>query len=267
MEWLKTNAQMEDELFHLEDHTLLKGCIAVINLDNHRNFEKFRLLFNVCEKDLINRALLTIGDYSQFIGWRWQIGAKNESVWIDLFHPTKQRQRFDETTKTLNALLSKPYELSITNENLEQLINEYLNNPDTQKDWRYYFVKYSQMRQGNFGMYYWKDWQNRSKESYEIIMMNTEKSIGGRNWNIFLLALFHLPDFANKLTLGDYAYQGDKLKIKNTDIEIDCLTDKFVVYQNEIQTEYPILQSNGIDTEDRLEKGRQIINECLNETL
>ena len=266
MEWLKTNAQMEDELFHLEDHTLLKGCIAIINLDNHKNFEKFRLLFNVCEKDLINRALLTIGDYSQFIGWRWQIGAKNESVWIDLFHPTKQRQRFDETTKTLNTLLSKFDELSITNENLEQLINEYLNNPDTKKDWRYYLVKYSKMRQGNFGMYYWKDWQNRSKESYEIIMMNTEKSIGGRNWNIFLLALFHLPDFANKLILGEYAYQGDKLKIKNTDIEIDCLTDKFVVYQNETLKDYPILQSNGIDTEDRLEKGRQIINECLNET-
>ena len=266
IEWLKNNAQEEDELFHLEDHALLKGCVSAIGLDNHNNFEKFRLLFNNCDKDLINRALLSIGDYSQFVGWRWQIGAKNESVWIDLFHPTKQRQGFDETSKTLNSLLSKLYNTTINDENLKQLINEYLNNPDTLKDWRYYFVKYSPMRQGNFGMYYWYNWQEFSKGSYKIIMMNTEKSIGGRNWNVFLYTLFQFSDFDNKLTLGEYAYQGDKLKIKNTDIEIDCLTDKFVVSQNETQTEYPISQLNGIDTEDRIEKGKQIISEFLNET-
>ena len=111
-------------------------------------------------------------------------------------------------------------------------------------------------------MYYWKNWRELSKGSYEIIMMNTEKSLGGKHWNIFLFTLYNLFDFIGKLTLGEY---GDKLKIKNTDIEIDCLTDKFVVYQNETQTEYLILQSHGIDTEDRIERGRQIINECLNQ--
>ena len=262
IEWLQVNLQMADELFHLEDHSLLKGCIAIVGLEHRDNFKKFRLLFDNCNKDLINRTLLSIGDYSQLISLRYQIGANSkESVWIDLFHPTQKRQRFDETSKILNTLLSKFDESVINNKNLEQFINEYLNNPDTQKNWRYYFVKYNQMRQGNYGIYYC---HNGSEKPYEIIMMNTEKSISGKNWNVFLYTLYHLPDFAEKLSLGDYAYyQDNKLKIKNSDVEIGCYNDKYVVSQNKIDTEYLILQSNGIDIEDRIEKGKQIINALL----
>ena len=261
LEWLKNNPQMEDELYHLEDHTLLRGCIAMVDLMNSDNFRKFRLLFDNCNKDLINRTLLSIGDYSQLISWRYQIGAKsNDSVWFDLFHPTKQRQGFDKTTKVLNTLLSELDESNINNQYLEQLVNKYLDSTDTPKDWRYYFVKYSQMRQGNFGMYYWYKLPERP---YEIIMMNTEKSVGGRNWNVFLYTLYYLPDFAGKLTLGDYGYQGDKLKIRNSDLEIVCLNDKYVVAQNETNTEYPIQQTDGIDIKDRIEKGKQIINDLL----
>jgi hypothetical protein len=262
IEWLIKNPQLEDELFHLEDHTLLKGCIAVVGLSNSHNFKKFRILFDNCSKDLINRALLSIGDYSQFISWRYQIGAKsNDSVWFDLFHPTKQRQGFDKTVKILNTLLDNTEESKINDQFLEQVANEYLDNEETPFDWRYYLVKYSSMRQGNFGMYYWK---NRAEKPYEIIMMNTEKSIGGRNWDISLYTLYTLTEFSKKLSIGDYAYQGDKLRLINSDIEIDCLSDKYVITQNEEQTEYPINQVNGIDIEDRIEKGKQIINDILN---
>ncbi len=261
IEWLKTNLQLEDELFHLEDHNLLKGCIAVVDLNNCDNFKKFRLLFDSCSKDLINSALLSIGDYSQFISWRYQIGAKsNDSVWFDLFHPTKQRQGFDKSVKILNTLLSDMKESEINNEYLAQLVNKYLDNPETPIDWRFYLVKHSSMRQGNFGMYYWR---NRDEKPYEIIMMNTEKSIGGRNWDISLYSLNALSDFNGQLTLGDYAYQGDKLRINNSDIEIDCLNDKYVVTQNGEQTEHPIEQVEGIDIEDRVVKGKQIINNIL----
>lgn len=260
--WLVTNSQLADELYHLEDHALLKGCIAVVDLNNSNNFKKFRLLFDNCTKDLINKALLSIGDYSQLISWRYQIGAKsNESVWFDLFHPTKQRQGFDKTLITLNSLLFELEESEINNEYLEQLVKEYLENSKTPKDWRFYIIKYSPMRQGNFGMYYWR---NLAEKPYEIIMMNTEKSIGGRNWDTTLYTLNTLSDFVGKLILGEFAYQGDKLKIRNSDIEIECLNDKYVIYQNEIRTEYAIRQHEGLDIEDRVEKGRQIINDLFN---
>jgi hypothetical protein len=263
IEWLKTNSQLEEELFHLEDHTLLKGCIAIVDLNNSHNFNKFRLLFDSCNKDLINRALLSIGDYSQFISWRYQIGAKsNDSVWFDLFHPTKQRQGFDKTVIILNTLLSDIEEAEINNESLEKFVNIFIDNDETPLDWRFYLVKYSSMRQGNFGMFYWR---NRAEKPYEIIMMNTEKSIGGRNWDISLYTLNSLSEFSKKLSLGDYAYQGDKLRLINSDIVIECLNDKYVVTQNEEQTEYSIKQLDGVDKEDRVEKGRQIIKEILND--
>ena len=261
-EWLIDNAEREDELYHLEDHSLLKGCVAIVDMNNSSNFKKFRLLFNNCNKDLINSVLLTIGDYSQFISWRFQFGARsNESVWFDLFHPTKQRQFFDGTFETLNNLLSILDEANINDIFIEKCIDEYIENKETPKDWSFYFVKYNPMRQGNFGMYYWK---NVSDRKYNVIMMNTEKSIGGKNWNVFLYTLNQLPEFSGKISLGDYAYQGDKLKIKNTDYEIECQNDKYVVFQNELQTDYPIQQVEGIDIEDRIERGKQIINDLLN---
>jgi len=261
IEWLIDNAEKEDELYHLEDHSLLKGCVSIVDLNSSSNFKKFRLLFNNCNKDLINRILLTIGDYSQFISWRFQLGAKyNESVWFDIFHPTKQRSGFEDTFKILNNLLSNLEESNINDEFIEKCIDSYLENKETPKEWSYYFIKYNPMRQGNFGMYYWKSLANRN---YDVIMMNTEKSIGGKNWNIFLYTLNQLPEFSGKLSLGDYAYQGDKLKIKSIDYEIECQNDKYVVSQNELQTEYPIQQIEGIDIEDRIERGKQIINDLL----
>jgi len=261
IEWLNDNAEKDDELYHLEDHSLLKGCVSIVDLNNSSNFKKFRLLFNNCNKDLINRILLTIGDYSQFISWRFQLGARyNESVWFDIFHPTKQRSRFEDTFTILNDLLSNLEESNINDEFIEKYIDGYLENKETPKEWSYYFIKYNPMRQGNFGMYYWKSFANRN---YDVIMMNTEKSIGGKNWNIFLYTLNQLPEFSGKLSLGDYAYQGDRLKIKSTDYEIECQNDKYVVSQNELQTEYPIQQIEGIDIEDRIEKGKQIINDLL----
>lgn len=261
IDWLALNPNWEDELFHLEDHALLKGCISIVDLNIPTNFKKFRLLFDNCHKEYINRTLLTLGDYSQYISWRYQIGARNnDSAWIDLFHPTKLRTGFDETFKILNSLLSTLEEPNINNDYLVKLINNYLDNKETPKDWRYYFIKYIPTLHGNFGMYYWS---NKQEKDYNIIMMNTEKSVGGKNWNVFLYTLKMLPDFTGKLSLGDYAYQGDKLKILNTEYEIECLTDRYVVFQNGIQTDYPIQQNDDIDSEDRIDRGKQIINNLL----
>jgi hypothetical protein len=265
IDWLKTNQQMEDELFHLEDHSLLKGSVTIVGLENSVNFTKFKLLFDNCNKDLINRSLLSLGDYSQQDSWRVQIGVNSrsqEKVWSDLFHPTKQRQRFEFTSQFLNQLLSQLDESEINDNALKQLVDDYLNNAATPKDWKYYFVKYDTMRTGNYGKYYWR---NVSKEQnpYEIIMMNTETNLNGKNWDVFLYTLYH-SDLKGKLSLGDYAYSGDKLKIIGTNIEIDCLNDKFILSQNDEIKKYPIPQSEaGIDTEDRIVLAKKIIKELI----
>lgn len=262
MEWLKVNEHLKDELYHLEDHVLLKGCVSVVDIDRNEHINIFRLLFDNCDKDLISRAMLTFGNYSQLVSWRYQLGARsNESVWYDLFHPSKQRQGFENTYNILNSLLGTLSESEINNDRLENIVEEYLNNPDTVKNWIYYVVKYSQMRQGNFGMFYWKD---LSEKPYELIMMNTEKTLGGKNWNVFLNTLFHTSEINDYLILDDFAYQGNKLKIKNSEIEIECLNDRYVFNQNDIFTEYPIPQIDGYDVEDRIEICKAIILEKIN---
>ena len=266
LEWLPENTAFKDALFQLEDHNLLKGTIAVVGLNNPVNFLKFNLLFDNCDKDIISRALLTIGDYSQNIGWRTQMGVKSkDTVWADLFHPTKQRNeggRFQNTSTILNELLLKiPDDCNDVQHILETIVFNYLNNENTPFDWRYYFIKYEQMRFDTFGMYYWEDKDNKP---YEVIIMGTEQRISGYNWNAFSYVLSKLhPD---EFELDNYAYQGDRLRIRGKNISIGILNDRFVVYEEDKEPfDIAIDQDEkNVDVYDRIEKGMCVINSFLN---
>lgn len=254
LEWEQANSRYRDELFHLEDHYLLKGTISIVGLDNPQNFLKFRMLFHdECNKDLINQALLCFGDYSQNLQWRTQLGVKsNDSVWADLFHPTKQRNknnRFQNTSAILNMLLSKiPTEADTVQSYLQQLVSGYLNSPDTKKDWRYYFIKYAAMRYDTYGMYWWDD----ANRPYEVIMMHTKERLRGKNWNVFAYTLFKLHP--EQFELGGFAYQGDTLKIKDKETYIEILNNNFVITgAKQKKKEIAILQDeDGIDVQDRV---------------
>lgn len=255
LDWLNNNSQYKDELFKLEDCNLLKGTISIVGLQSPNNFSKFRALFDNCDKDLINRDMLCIGDYSQNLDRRTQLGVKSkDSVWADLFHPTKQRNennRFQNTSNILNELLSKlPKSDSEFQPFLEKFVSDYLIDSKTTKDWRYYLIKYSQIRYDTYGMYLWKDKKNKP---YEVIIMHTEKALNGKNWNVFSYALYNLHP--NNFELENFAYQGNKLKIKGKNIFIDILNDKFVVYEDDkLLEEKSIPQDeHGIDSTDRLD--------------
>jgi len=192
-----------------------------------------------------------------------QLGSRNiESPWINLFHSSSQRSSFANTKTVLNEALASLDETELTNSFLELQIKSYLEDPLIPKDWRYYLIKYEEMRKGRFAMFYW---ENPEDKNYELIMMNTEKSISGKNWNVFLRTLSVQPELRGKLELGDYAYQGDKLRILEANCEMECLNDRYVIHRDEESINYPILQENGIDQEDRVIKGKEIILSLLKE--
>lgn len=254
--WLQSNSQYQEELFKLEDYDLLKGTISIVGLHSHQNFSKFINLFDNCDKKLISKALLCIGDYSQNLGWRTQLGVKSkDSVWADLFHPTKQRNegnRFQNTSTILNQLLARlPKDTAEIQIFLKTAVSDYLNNSNTPKDWRYYFIKYEQMHYDTHGMYWWHD---KKGKPYEIIIMHTGKALSGKNWNIFSYVLSEL--YPDVFELGNFAYQGDKLKIKNKNTYIEIFNDKVIVTkENQDAFDFLIPQnSDGIDLEDRIEK-------------
>lgn len=252
-QWLAANGQQAGRLYRLEDHPLLYGSISILGLQNLHYDDRFRALF-ACDRGLVNRALLTVGDYSsKMSGWgRYQIGSRNKnSTWKALFHQTNIDQNFSHRRDILVQLLSKKPTFDDTV--LKDLVHDWLKTV-TAFDWRYYLVKYAPMRLETFGMYYWYD---DNKRSYRILAMNTEKSLAGRNYNIFLRTI-KMQSKLKHLYLGDYAYSGDgdALELQDKQLSVRSKDASFDIYRHGAKRSFckvAIPQQGGVDTVDRLD--------------
>lgn len=267
IEWRKEHPELEESLNQLEDHKLLQGNIAIIDLDKPELFEKlatnFIQLFNgEIHYKSISKALLTIGDYSQLVSWRFLLGNNNDSTWRELFTPSNKRKRFNDTKKILFKLLdtnTSDFKTYITN-----CINTYRDNNDTVKDWRYYFVKYPNMRKGKSGVFNWYNDPERTKANqYEVFMMNTPQALSGRHWNPFLYEIAENEAFKQKVTLEEY---GAQLVLNKTNEKLACKNDGWYFYDifKRQSQKIEINQKDGNDTKDRIEVITQFLQDYLN---
>lgn len=275
--WLQTHADKADTLCRLENHPLLQGAIRVIGLDHIDFTDRFYSLF-ACDHSLVNRALLSIGDYALLVNNRFQIGSGSadfDSSWRAIFNTSQQG--IAPKRDILLALLSQSQHF--TNDMLQSVIDRYLRET-REYDWRHYLVKYDAMRPERYGMYFWEDDPQHEKQGYSILMMWTEKSISGRNYNIFLKALNDrlLCDFPDLgISLGEYAYSGDGsvLKLTFADKYLYFTDDKlYICHQTPdeqghttqtIDMEKPIPQTEqGIDLEDRVELAYEVVKSLMN---
>lgn len=275
--WLQTHADKADTLCRLENHPLLQGAIRVIGLDHIDFTDRFYSLF-ACDHSLVNRALLSIGDYALLVNNRFQIGSGSadfDSSWRAIF--STSQQGIAPKRDILLALLSQSQHF--TNDVLQSVIDRYLRET-REYDWRHYLVKYDAMRPERYGMYFWDEENPHEKRGYSILMMWTEKSISGRNYNIFLKALNDrlLCDFPDLgISLGEYAYSGDGsvLKLIFADKYLYFTDDKlYICHQTPdeqghttetIDMEKPIPQTEqGIDLEDRVELAYEVVKSLMN---
>lgn len=275
--WLQTHADKADTLCRLENHPLLQGAIRVIGLDHIDFTDRFYSLF-ACDHSLVNRALLSIGDYALLVNNRFQIGSGSadfDSSWRAIF--STSQQGIAPKRDILLALLSQSQHF--TNDVLQSVIDRYLRET-REYDWRHYLVKYDAMRPERYGMYFWDEENPHEKRGYNILMMWTEKSISGRNYNIFLKALNDrlLCDFPDlSISLGEYAYSGDGsvLKLTFADKYLYFTDDKlYICHQTPdeqghttetIDMEKPIPQTEqGIDLEDRVELAYEVVKSLMN---
>lgn len=275
--WLQTHADKADTLCRLENHPLLQGAIRVIGLDHIDFTDRFYSLF-ACDHSLVNRALLSIGDYALLVNNRFQIGSGSadfDSSWRAIF--STSQQGIAPKRDILLALLSQSQHF--TNDMLQSVIDRYLRET-REYDWRHYLVKYDAMRPERYGMYFWDEENPHEKRGYSILMMWTEKSISGRNYNIFLKALNDrlLCDFPDLgISLGEYAYSGDGsvLKLTFADKYLYFADDKlYICHQTPdeqghttetIDMEKPISQTEqGIDLEDRVELAYEVVKSLMN---
>lgn len=269
--WTEQHPDKAEMLFKLEDHKFFNGYIGAIGLDYVDWCDRVYSLFE-CKLACVNRAMLSIGDYFEEDGWRFQIGTDNSrtnlSVWRSIFSPNR---KVDGLKDVLLRLLEK--QEVFTNDILNDISKDYLEK-SKEMPVRYYLVKYSSMVPNRFGKYYWRNHQIQGRNSYKVIMMMTEYKFGS-NYDIFLKTLY---DIASNKTSGlqepnNYSFseytngRKDKLFMKKQDLYLTLDDDIYSICRNNgemIESRRIAQNENGIDTEDRILVGLQLLNKYMN---
>ena len=227
----------------LEDHTNLKGQISIVGLDNIDYESRFASLFS-CKWDLIDCALMSVGDYGQQERnkWRWQYASKGMQIaWDELFHKSANIG-FEKTQKVLVELLSKAETFS--NESVKQIINDFLSSCEENNvfPWRYYYVKYGVFRPGSYGKY------SNSKYVEKPYMFSVMQTKSQWSSNTYMPYLKEADDaHLDRDSMGQRLVYGDR--------HIVCDNAAYLVRNEaeEVLETIPISQNDeGIDTEDRI---------------
>lgn len=266
-------------IYRLEDHHLLQGCIAIFKLDNRLSdyAYSFNKVFTLhWDYKIIGMALLTFGDYTQKWGnWFNQLGI-SDKTWRELFTPSNYKHGFLQTQKVLYALMAHLFQNPQSNLNVivEDYLTSFERDVDKPKDWKYYFIKYPEFRNNEGGFYYWPN----STKPYECTMMR-RTTLGGFHWSPFLYAL--KDKFKNHLNLDSYGapllltkdnstlkilHVIDGFRLEALDDEGEKLLEE-VLEMNYLNSDniFQISQNEeGIDIEDRIEKGAAFLSKIIN---
>ena len=186
-EWIKNKDIANiNTLYKLEDHDVLRGQIGIIGLDNinEERYESFNKLFDESDKNKIARALMTIDDYSMNRYEKYRVPNKDESSWREFFHKATNKNAWGDSEnnrKTLNITLNELLD-KLKTKTLDKIIAEY---PDTEKDWRYYYIKYPEAFDTPRGYYHY---DYRDGYPYRCMALN-ETIRSPKSWQPLLKAV------------------------------------------------------------------------------
>jgi hypothetical protein len=165
IELLNETPELEPHLFDLEDHPLLRGCLASFELDPtvfETRARAFHDLFATRPDPSIlpslTGALLAAGDYSQRLKGRFlQLGSSVEtSRWREEILTGSTRAYLTNVRAALGRVLDVVAERETdVRSALDAYAKDWLAARDQIKglDWRWYFVRYREMRAGRSGIY------------------------------------------------------------------------------------------------------------------
>lgn len=240
-------------VYVLEDHPNLKGQISVVGLEHVEYAARFVSLFS-CDWDLIDCALMSIGDYGQQERnkWRWQYASRSmQLAWDELLHKSA-KGGFEKTRDILIKLLSR--EEAFTDEALTKIRDKFISSCEAAGEypWRYYYVKYKVFRPGSYGKYSNNDVTNKP---YMFSVMQTKSQWSS---NTYMPYLKEADDaHLSKDAMGQRLVYGDR--------HVVCSNEAFLLRDNETETvlkTFPVQQNEeGIDTEDRILLLKQLIKD------
>jgi hypothetical protein len=291
---LQTIPTMEASLHKLEDHDLLRGGLTAFDFDVTLFPQRVQAFIDVFDKSVYSKAtgaLLAKGNYSRQEN-RWtghsmaNFGTpKNDEPWRELF-----RGRKGESTHPVSKPLMDLLDTVAAGGALQDVINAYINDPNTPKDWRYYFVKYDTMRIGASGRY------TISPSGYQVCMLNKER-MSSYYYDPYLLTMVKQSSIpADRIANPDWprcfsGFETDtrKLILKNSLLKIECVDKGWEITETPTDTTqkaifdgickkhgitpghsgylYQVPQTNGLDTEDRIAKAGDILADFVNSGL
>lgn len=275
---------LQGAMHRLEDHDLLRGGLTAFDLNPgqdagifERRATRFLNLFTHPYSD-VTGALLVCGHIGRKVTHNaTYLGApKNSEPWRDLF-----RARKGETS---NAALMN---LLDSGDTLTAMMDKFVNDPATRKDWRYYMVKYPVMRSGDSGRHV-----IGPGAGYAMGMLSgTYCDNRTYHCDSYLLALVKKAGVTNDQIGNDrwpYCFTGDgtsprHLELQRSGIKVRCVDagwefshlpedpaqrQKFdEVMQGQTTDQnlrlYAVPQRGGYDTEDRIERGAQLLQELI----
>ena len=240
--WVQSNPDKEALLKKLENHWLLMGNLnMVINKETGIDLEavdRFGKLFhNNCDYLQIQRALLTIGDYSHRIQKIKLYGGGGWHRWREF-----TQSHINETTPKVLQEFLKNY---TKYDELDNIVEKYLENT-TVFPWEYYLIKYNSISNAPNAKY------RHLGGKYTYLKLNANGG-GGKEltWNPYNAALEALLKQDGLEAIAD---SSGKQLIVNGNINIDIREDSvFIWISEEDIVPYKIHQnSTGIDTVDRI---------------
>ncbi len=255
-DWIKNNPNEELIIKNVENHSLTVGNLSIYVEDQLCLINEIKLHRELFHKDanydLIERLLLTFGDFSYTYDGRKQYGGKFEYLWRNIIFAYTNKAM----TNVLRNLLLCPSLTNYNDESIRQYIDDWLKQKETASDytWEYYLAKYDGMRRGDEGRYLIKEGK------YDYIMLN-KSQLNGKHWYPFLYCINTL--FDNKFILGEY---GAPLYIPGYKVESHESSYTFEPDNGGKVIEIQIPQNNdGIDKVDRILLMRDKIKQRLSQ--
>ncbi|MFM0375806.1 DUF262 domain-containing protein [Paraburkholderia strydomiana] len=281
---------LETDLHAVEDHDLIRGGLVAFDLDPGRFGTRARTFVSLFDKTAqgwkaLTGALLTKGDYSRHDLRHSQhrmadFGAPvNDEPWRELLRG-KKGERVHPTLQPLMALLDDVAENKLTPSDMAQA---YVKVPGTQKDWRYYFVKYAEMRNGASGRY-----TISSGGGYQVCMLNKAR-LSSNYRDPYLCAIVaqsgmdrsRIANAGWPNSFSGFETEPRTLILANSMLKIECVKSGWEISGDSKNLAHQsawdaicksrgiatgssprllvIAQTNGIDDEDRVEKGADLL--------
>lgn len=279
---------LREELYRLEDHHLLRGCLAAFNLDPSRAVDSFvlragafhRLFAKATYWKELTGALLAFGDYSRTQNQRFSdFGApENAKPWRDLLTGTRTNDLIIPMMKLLDQVAASQ-DLVATLKTIQQ---DFLQECEANKrmDWRYYFVKYPVMRDGASGRY---AGLVGSKGGYNVCMLDKSRMSSYYRDPYISAILLESGASGAVVTSWFYGYETEprRMVLNRSGVSIQCVErgwrisgypsdpdqiaafDKICSAYGVQNGLFAVQQDNQIDTEDRVTLGANILKDFV----